>query len=126
METAAHTGFEELGGHAAVKTVVTVFYNRVTADPALAHWFEDVDLSRLRAHQRAFVSMALGGPGMFSGRSLPEAHAGLGITDEAFDTMLAHLETALADIDASRETIGQLLGALEASRAQVVTADSKR
>ena len=45
--------YDEIGGAPAVKAAVTVFYDRVTADPELAEWFEGVDLKRLKGHQRA-------------------------------------------------------------------------
>lgn len=116
------TLFEQVGGQAAVKTAVTVFYNRVTDDPSLAKWFEGIDLSRLRAHQRAFLSAALDGPPVFAGRDLGEAHAGMEITDEAFDSIVTHLSVTLDDLAVPREIIAQVEQRLEGLRAEIVGA----
>jgi len=112
--------YEEIGGQAAIKTAVTVFYNRVTADETLAAWFEGVDLSRLRAHQRAFLAAALDGPPVFAGRSLVEAHAGMAITDAAFTSIVNHLLVTLDDLGVEGPVIGRVVERLEAVRTEIV------
>ena len=56
------TLFERLGGMVSIDVAVDRFYDRLLADPDLAGFFDQVDLRRLRAHQKAFLAMALGGP----------------------------------------------------------------
>lgn len=114
------TLFEQVGGQAAVKTAVTVFYNRVTDDPTLAAWFDGVDLSTLRAHQRAFLSAALDGPPVFAGRDLGDAHAGMAITNEAFDSIVTHLAVTLDDLGAAPDVIAQVAERLETLRSEIV------
>jgi len=121
MEENARSAYEEIGGNTAVKAAVTVFYNRVLVDSELAGWFDGIDLSRLKAHQRAFLTMALAGPDVFAGRGLHEAHAGMSITHEAFDAILAHLATALADVGVDYAVIDTLIERLETQRSQIVT-----
>ena len=112
--------YDELGGAAAVKAAVTVFYDRVTADPDLEQWFQDVDLTRLKAHQRAFLAAALGGPELFSGRGLESAHAGLGITPEAFDAVVEHLAVSLHDLGVADDVVAQVRVRVEGLRGEVV------
>ncbi len=114
--------YDEIGGAPAVKAAVTVFYDRVTADPELAQWFEGVDLRRLKAHQRAFLASALGGPELFSGRGLDAAHADLRITPEAFDAVVEHLAVTLHDLGASDDIVGRVRVRLEGLRGDIVTA----
>lgn len=116
------TLYDELGGSAVVKTAVTVFYHRVLEDPELAQWFDGVDLDRLRAHQRAFLTTALGGPHIFNGRALEAAHAGMEITDTAFTAIVEHLATALRDLDIEEEAIEAIGERLEGLRDRIVTA----
>ncbi|MDO7882834.1 group I truncated hemoglobin [Salinibacterium soli] len=113
--------YDEVGGAAGVKAAVTVFYNRVTADDSLAPWFEGVDLSRLKAHQRAFLTAALGGPELFAGRDLEVAHEGLEITPEAFDAVVQHLAVALHDLGVGDDAIGEVRARIAVLRDRVVS-----
>jgi len=121
-ESAVTTIYEQLGGNGGVKTAVTVFYNRVTTDDALAEWFAGVDISRLRAHQRAFLAAALDGPQLFAGRDLTEAHAGMRITDDAFTLVCDHLAETLGDLGVAPDVVAAVGVRLEALRASVVSA----
>ena len=112
--------YDEIGGQAVIKSAVTVFYSRVTEDDTLAAWFEGVDLSRLRAHQRAFLATALDGPPVFAGRNLAEAHAGMAITDAAFTTIVEHLAVTLEDLAVQPAIIARVRERLEAVRPEVV------
>ncbi|KRE21003.1 group 1 truncated hemoglobin [Agromyces sp. Soil535] len=114
--------YDQLGGPDGLRTAVTVFYNRITADEELGPWFEGVDLDRLKAHQRAFLTAAFGGPQVFSGRGLREAHADLAITDAAFDGMVTTLLRSLADLGVPKEAVGAVGERLEGARADIVTA----
>lgn len=72
------TMFERLGGVMSIDAAVDTFYERVVGDAELAPFFDRVDLRRLRAHQRAFLAMALGGPERDRGRGLAERDTVLG------------------------------------------------
>lgn len=92
--------YDQLGGEPAIGAVVDKFYRLVLADPALAPVFQDTDTDRLRAHQKAFVTMALGGPNRYTGRALTAAHAHLAgkIDDATFDKVVGHLARALSEL----------------------------
>lgn len=114
--------YEELGGVDGVRTAVTIMYRRVLDDPALAPWFDGVDLDRLQAHQRAFLAAAFGGPQVFSGLDAATAHRDLAITDDAFTRVASSLLTALADLGVAKEAITAVGERLETLRPAVVTA----
>jgi hemoglobin len=114
--------YQSIGGSVVVTMVVDVLYDRLTADPQLAPWFDGVDLRRLKSHQRAFLTIALGGPDDFVGRGLAEAHAGLAITGSAFDRLLDHLVAALTDLGLPDDGIGVIAARITALRDQVVDA----
>ena len=115
-----HAIYDELGGSDGVRTAVTVMYHRVVADPELAPWFDGVDTERLKAHQRAFLAAAFGGPQVFTGRSVGAAHEGLAITDDAFDRVVASLMTALADLGVAKEAVNTVGERLEGMRGEIV------
>ena len=83
--------FERIGGVPAIKAAVDLFYTKVLADPALAPYFATTNLARLKARQNAFFITALGGPGVYKGRDMKPAHAGMGITRDHFDRTAKHL-----------------------------------
>jgi hemoglobin len=112
--------YEEIGGAARLRPAVTLFSRRVLADPLLAPWFAGVELPRLRAHQQAFLTAALGGPDLFTGRDMTEAHAGLGITGREFDQFVSHLAATLRDLGAAPTAVARVCRRLEGLRASIV------
>ncbi|WP_306319455.1 MULTISPECIES: group 1 truncated hemoglobin [unclassified Streptomyces] len=116
------TIFEKIGGADAVGTVVDILYDRILADEELAPYFMDVDLDRLKEHQRLFVGQALGSTEIYPGRVMAHAHAPLAITDTAFDRVVDHLGAALAEAGVDEATIGTIAGTLSPLRKDIVTA----
>ena len=112
--------YDEIGGKAAVAAAVDVFYDRVLADPVLAPYFGATDMRRQQAHMRAFIAAALGGPELYAGRDMGAAHAGLGVTHEAFDRVVAHLVATLTQLGVAPPTIAAIGEALAPLRASVV------
>ena len=112
--------YEQVGGAEALRTAVTMFYDRVVADPELATFFQHTELSRLRGHQQAFLVSALGGPDYYSGRNLRAAHEGLGVDDAAFDRIVNHLRASLDAVGVDSGVVQQVLAQVEAQRGSVV------
>jgi hemoglobin len=105
--------------------VLDDFYVRVLADPRVAPFFTDVDLRHLKAHQRAFIAAAVGGPEIYEGRDMAVAHAGLAITDADFDAVVGLLVDTLAGLGVAQDTIGRIGGALAPLRGDIVTAPAE-
>lgn len=114
------TLFDQLGGEAAVALAVDGFYDRMLADPQLAPWFAGLDMAQLKAHQRAFLAVAFGGPEDYHGRSMRHAHSGLAITAEAYTRTIAHLADTLTELGAAEELIATVEKRLELMRAAIV------
>jgi hemoglobin len=113
--------YDSIGGAAGVRAAVDDFYARVLADRRLAPFFARTDLERLKAHQRAFIAAAIGGPEVFAGRDMASAHARLGIGDADFDAVVTHLAGTLTALGVAEDTIGQIAGALAPLRDDIVT-----
>jgi hemoglobin len=56
------TTYQRIDGEAAGSAAVDRFYQRVLAYSTLSHFFTGVSMPRLKAHQLALLSQALGGP----------------------------------------------------------------
>ncbi|MFE9858868.1 group 1 truncated hemoglobin [Streptomyces sp. NPDC005780] len=115
------TLFEQIGGAAAVAAVVDLFYARVLADPELTPYFAGKDVTRLKAHQRVFVSSALGATAPYTGRAMGHAHQELRITGPHFDRVVDHLAAALADGGVDAATIGLIAAKLAPLKPDIVS-----
>ena len=73
------TVFDRVGGQEAIASVVDTFYDRVMADERVNHYFEDVDMTKQRAHQAQFISSVTDSPVEYTGEDMQETHRGMGI-----------------------------------------------
>ncbi|MBI2422440.1 MAG: group 1 truncated hemoglobin [Candidatus Hydrogenedentes bacterium] len=115
--------FEALGGSAAVDAAVDRFYRKVLSDDRIAHFFDDVDMERQAAKQKAFLTMAFGGPHNYSGKDMKAGHARLvqmGLNDSHFDAVVQDLGETLAEMGVSSELIAQVAAVAETTREDVL------
>jgi hemoglobin len=116
------TIYDTIGGEAAVGAVVDELYRRTLNDLRLKRYFDSTDMDRLNRHQRAFIAAALGKPGTYQGRAIGQAHAGMDITDDAFDRVATHLVAVLRENGVDEETVRHIADSLGPLRTQIVTA----
>jgi hemoglobin len=112
--------YDAIGGAPAIHAAVDLFYEKVWSDPDLVPYFEGVDQTGLKRHQRAFLSAALGGPRTDAGRGISTAHHGLGITNDAFDRVVEKLADTLQELGVRSELIDRIAGTLAPLRSDVV------
>src|SRR5262249_41662594 len=79
-------------------------------------------VANLKRQLVAFVSAATGGPIKYTGRSMKEAHRGMGITDAEFNALAGDLQTALKQNGAAAADIAAVLKAVEGTRKDIVEA----
>jgi hemoglobin len=114
------TLFERLGGSASIDVAVDQFYERLLDDAELASFFDGVPMARQRAHQKAFLTMALGGPASYEGRGLQEAHTALAIDDHHVDLVATHLAAVLLGLGVAPELVDEVVAAVDGLRATVL------
>ena len=114
--------YDDIGGAPAVHAAVEDFYERVLGDPMLVGYFDGIPMDRLKAHQRSFIAAAIGGPELYAGRSMGEAHAGMAITPNAFDAVVGHLVGTLIGLGVPPEIIGAIGEKLLPLKGDIVTA----
>lgn len=108
----SQTLYDRLGGQAGVQKLVNTFYDRVQADPELAPFFKNADMTKLRHMQEEFFAAAMGGPSTYHGRPLNHAHAGLGISGNAFSKFAVHLLETMRTMGATEEDVQVVAGRL--------------
>lgn len=115
--------FEQIGGDAAVDAAVDLFYRKVLADHHVNRFFGKTDMETQAAKQKAFLTMAFGGPADYSGEDMRTGHAHLvkmGLTDSHFDAIMGHLGSTLAELGVADDLIGQAAAIAESTRADVL------
>ena len=112
--------YQEIGGGEAVEAVVDEFYDRVLADDRLVEFFEDQDMTELRAHQVQFISAVTGGPVEYSGQDMREAHDHLDISEAEFDAVASHLEDALCVHGVDDENVEAIMSEVASLKAPVL------
>ncbi len=94
--------YERLGGEPAVNAAVDIFYRRVLADDRIAKFFDGVDMDQQAAKQKAFLSMAFGGPNSYTGLDMRNAHKHL----VAKDLNDSHVDAVIENVDATLRQLG--------------------
>jgi hemoglobin len=114
--------YDQIGGSYAVSAAVDDLYERLLADGEIGGYFAGRDMRRQKAHMRAFIAVALGGPEIYRGRQMDVAHRGLGITSGTFDRVVTHLVATLATLGVPAPLIEAIGGRLAPLKVQIVTA----
>lgn len=119
----AQTLYERIGGEAAVRATVIKMYDKILGDAALAPFFENIDVDRLRHSQAAFVTYAFGGPNHYNGKSMRAAHThavAQGLNDQHFDLVAGHLKAAMEELNVPGELIAESLAIVVSTRNDVL------
>lgn len=99
--------YERLGGEAAVNAAVDLFYRKVLADDRISHFFDTVDMENQHAKQKAFLTMAFGGPNNYTGADMRKAHAHMNLTEEHYNAVMENLGATLKELGVPDAAIGE-------------------
>ena len=115
--------FDRIGGEAAVNAAVDIFYRKVLADDRVNQFFQNVDMDKQAAKQKAFLTMAFGGPHNYTGDDMRKGHAHLvekGLNDTHFDVIMEHLGATLTELNVPGDLIGEAAAVAESTRSDVL------
>lgn len=121
--TTNNTLFDQLGGEAAVDAAVDIFYRRVLNDYRINRFFDNTDMEAQAAKQKAFLTMAFGGPNNYTGTDMRNAHAHLvkmGLNNDHFNAVMEHLTGTLQELNVPQELINQVAAIAETTRNDVL------
>lgn len=121
--TVSKTLYERLGGEPAVNTAVDIFYRKVLSDYRINRFFDNVDMEKQAAKQKAFLTMAFGGPHHYSGEDMRKGHAHLvkmGLDDSHFDAVVENLIATLEELNVPQELITEVVAICETTRNDVL------
>lgn len=115
--------YNDIGGEAAVNAAVDIFYRKVLKDDRIKHFFDGVDMAKQAAKQKAFLTLAFGGPNSYSGADMRKGHAHLvakGLNDSHFDAVMENLGATLTELKVPANLIAQAAAIAESTRNDVL------
>jgi hemoglobin len=126
----ANALWDRLGGDSGVKKAIDDFVDLAGADPKVnfarngKYKLDAAAVTRLKAQLFDFVSQATGGPYSYRGKSMKEAHRGMGITNAEFDAAAADLKKALEKNGVKPADVEEVMQLVATTRADIVEAMS--
>lgn len=88
--------YREWGGTTGIRAVMDDFAARLQTDARTARFFEKTDRVHLARQLTDQVCQATGGPCVYEGPSMAEAHAEMDITAADFEALVAVLQQSMA------------------------------
>lgn len=112
--------YDRLGGKGAITAVVETFVGNVGGDKRINGYFGSTDLTKLKMHLVNQICQASGGPCKYTGRTMKQTHAGMGVTDAAFGALVEDLVAALDHHKVGKTEKDELLGVLGPMKSDIV------
>ena len=100
--------YDRLGGADAIDAAVDIFYGKVLSDESINGFFTSTNMVKQRKHQKAFLTMAFGGPKKYKGENMRKAHAKYDLNEEHFDAVVGHLASTLTELGVSNDDIAEV------------------
>jgi hemoglobin len=89
------TLYERMGSADGLAQIVKDTIALHQKNPAISHYFDDVDLEQLAVHVIAFFAAGTGGPANYEGRDMTSTHSEMGLSVADFDSAVADVLTAV-------------------------------
>ena len=117
--------YDRLGGKKAIATVVDEFVANVAADARINKFFAatTTDPKRMATFKGNLVDQfcqAGGGPCKYAGKSMKEAHAGMGVSTADFSALVEDLVKALDKLKVGEKEKNELLSVLGPMKSDIV------
>lgn len=112
--------YDRLGGKGAITAVVETFVGNVGSDKRINGYFASTDLAKLKMHLVNQICEASGGPCKYTGRTMKQTHAGMGVQDAAFGHLVEDLVAALDHHKVGKTEKAELLGVLGPMKSDIV------
>lgn len=112
--------YELVGGKPFLQKVSKKFYDKLFAHPWLKNYFKNTRQEVIESQQVDFMTGALGGPRVYSGRMPLDAHTHINITPELFELREKILIETLKEENAPQELIDRWIKIEVAFKRQLI------
>jgi hemoglobin len=127
VESAAGTTlYKRLGGYDVIAAFVDHWLGQALGDPQLAVYFKGMSNdTKGRARQLIvdYFVASLGGPAIYTGRSMKVLHEGLGITEGDYAALVGYAATTLDALGIPARERADLLAWLDGLKGDVIEAN---
>ncbi len=115
------TLYQRLGGAEGLARIVDDVIANHLANPVVRTRFENVkDLGRLKRMALDFFAMGSGGPSAYAGKSMPEAHRGMNISEQEYLAVMDDIVGALKKNDVSEEATRDVIAILYSIKGEII------
>lgn len=87
--------YRELGGRDVIQAFTNDFYDRMLQDARIARYFDGINMKYLKRVLADYFCVVAGGPCVYDGVGMKDAHAHLGIDRAAFNALVENLQWAM-------------------------------
>ncbi|QGZ65707.1 group 1 truncated hemoglobin [Paraburkholderia acidisoli] len=87
--------YRQFGEQPGLTKIVDDFYDTLLADPRTAPYFENAPIKRIKTKLVEQLCVLLGGPCVYTGRTMKRSHEGHAIDRAAFDALVEDLQSAM-------------------------------
>jgi len=112
--------YDALGGQAGIEGLADVLIAEIHGDKRINQLFKNTDMPDFRRLLIEQLCEATGGPCIYSGRTMEEAHSGFAITHQEFVFFVEDLNRAMKKAALSPENQQRLLALLGPMEPQVI------
>jgi len=113
--------YDRLGGIDAIRAVVDDFVGNVAADKRINKFFANTDIVRLKGNLVNQICQGTGGPCVYTGRSMRETHAGMGVRSSHFNALVGDLGKTLKKFKVPAREQRELVAILAPMKKDIVT-----
>jgi hemoglobin len=116
----AGTLYADLGGGPGITAIASVSVDKYLADPRIAPLFVDLNIPRLKRLLALQFCQLAGGPCVYKGQNMRQAHAGLHLREADFNALVEDLEQAMDECRVPYAIQTRLLAVLAPLEPQVL------
>lgn len=113
-------GYQDLGGKAGISKIIDDFLVIWQADARISRRLTNADTDRLGALLKEQIAQLTGAPVTYSGKSMKEAHAEMGIRNVEFNALAEDLQLAMEKNAITSRAQNKLLAKLAPMQKQIV------
>jgi hemoglobin len=113
--------FQDLGGRDGIVTIVNDTTVNLLADPRIKADWDNTDMNRFKANLADQLCVVAGGPCVYKGHTMHEAHKGFHLTNADFNAVVEDLQAGMSKAGVPFATQNRLLARLAPMQRDIVT-----